>query len=664
VLAQLELTFTDGTRQVIATEPGWRIAESPIRESQIRVGEIYDARLEQVGWDTAQFDDTHWRDAEVAPPPSCQLVAQVSPPIRAVQILKPIAITQPRPNIYVFDFGQCFAGWCRLHAKGTLGSRIELRFAELVLPSGAINQDRIDIGEPKQDVFILRGDAAGETFEPLFTYRGFRYVEVSGLTTEPTLESLEGVFAHSDLKMTGQLRIDSPLIQKIWSNTVQTQRSNFTGIPTDCPSREQRGWTAEANVFWDAAAFNMDVAAFTTRQMGNVIDEQAANGAFHGVLGPRHGNSLSLVSGGPVLADGAIVLPWTVWRRYGDLEIIEQNWDAMNRHLQFVLTHNSDHLWRKERGFGGMIGEWLALATAEQREFSVDPGPETSMDLIATACWARSTDLLAQMSRAIGRTQDAVRLRALFESIRRAFNEAFVKSDGTVGTGTQTSYIIALGFGMLPLDKRRNAAELLAADVRRRGVSLTTGAHFTAYSLDVLAEAGFADLSYGLLLRTDFPSWGDMIGRGATTIWESWNGVGRDFGHIHKYSQNHFALGAVCGFLFRRIAGIDAAEPGFESIVVRPVFDPRVKRGGGDYDSVMGRISTDWDQSAEGGFTLGVTIPANTSARIHLPAQRNSRIEEGGREISRHSDIVMVNRLDHEAVIDVASGIYHFLVRG
>ena len=658
-LAQLELTFMDGSRQVIASGPEWRTMESPIQVSEIRVGEIYDARLEQPGWDTAESDDSHWQPAEVAEIPSCRPIAQISPPIRVTETIKPRSITQPKPGVYVFDFGQNFAGWSRLHVKGDRGTSIELKYAELLAPSGEVDQPLSNIGAPKRDVYILRGDVSGETFEPHFTYRGFRYVQLHAVPSVPTYE-LEGLFVHSDLDMTSQLRIDDPRIQQIWRNTVRSQRSNFVGIPTDCPSREQRGFMGDAGFFWDAAAFNMDVCAFTSRQMDNVVDDQSADGAFP-QLAPaslRERMSSYYTNGtAPAWGEGGIILPWTAWRRYGDLDLIERLWRPMNRHLQFILDNNPDYVWRNKRGLD--FGDWLAVG-----QVSFDSNLTTPKDLIGTAYWAHSADLLAQMGHALGRTDEAHRLRTLFNRVRHAFNETFVRPDGVVGNGSQTSYVLALQFRLLPESTRKAAVARLATDIRRRGVSLTTGMVGTPFILDVLADSGLADLAYGLLLKSDYPSWGYMIRNGATTMWENWSGELQDDKTVTKLSRNHYALGAICGFLFRRVAGIDTAEPGFETIAVRPVLDARVKRGGGHYDSIMGRISTDWAQLSEGRLTLEVTIPPNAQAHIHLPAQRHSRIEEGGVEVLRRTDMRITARLDHEVVIDVGAGTYQFLVTG
>jgi alpha-L-rhamnosidase len=658
VLAQLELSFVDGSQEVIATGPGWRTAESPIRASEIRVGEVYDARLEQRGWDTSTFDDAQWQEAEAAPKPACLLRAQTSPPIRVMDRLTARAISQPNPVTYVFDFGQNLAGWCRLHVTGNRGTRVELRFAELLTASGEVEFCyNVDMGEPKRDVFILRGDASGETFEPRFTYRGFRYVQVAGLPEVPQLDSLEAVVIRSDLDITGRLRIGDPLIEALWDITLRTQCCNFAGIPTDCPSREQRGWMNDVGHFWDAASFNMDIGAFSSRQMENAVDGQLPDGAFP-MFAPWPPKLASIISGPPGWGDGGIILPWVVWQRYGDTSIIERNWDAMNCYVRFILNNNPNYLWRNKRG--GDFGDWLAT---DQVTFDPESARTTPKELIGTAYWARSADLLSQMALAIGRSDDSARLRTMFDRVCQAFVEAYVTPEGVVGDGSQTCYVLALQFGLLPASIRKAAAERLAADIRARGVALTTGFLGTPFILDVLANAGFTDLAYGLLLRTDYPSWGYMLRQGATTLWESWSGEIEWENKKCKISHNHFALGGICGFLFRRIAGIDAGAAGFETIIVRPVLDARVRRAGADYESIMGKISTDWIQGLDGGFELVVVVPANTSARIYLPAGPESRIEESRQEISRRTEITVVSRLDQEAVIEVGSGRYRFCVR-
>jgi alpha-L-rhamnosidase len=651
VLAQLELTFADGSRRTINSGPEWSLAESPIRRSQMKVGEVCDARLDQLVWNPA----------EPGHRPPCRLTAQISPPIRVTQSLMLRAITQPQPGVYVVDFGQNFAGWCRLKAQGPRGTRIELRFAELLKPSGEVDQPYMNIGLPKVDVFILNGDPVGETFEPHFCCRGFRYVQLTGLRTAPTADTLQGIVVHSDYVPTGYLRAGDPLIEQIWQNILWTQRSNLVGAVTDCCSREQRSHQATSALIWDDATFNWDLAAYTARYLTNVRDDQDADGSLpHVAPEPRNNNALFLPPAWPAIKDALIILPWTAWQRYGDTAVIRQNWDAMNRYMDWVLAEHPDGIWRMVTPFPG---DWLSLDELKANSTV----PAAPVDLTGTARWAHSLSMLADMADAIGLAADSKRLHATFDRVRQAFNAAFVKADGTVGNGAQTNYVLALKFNLLPEGTKQAAAAKLAADVRSRGVSLTTGTEGTRFILDVLTDAGFPDLAYGLLLRTEFPSWGDEIRNGATTIWESWSGgqewIDPDTKEIKRIqlARNHAELATISGWLFRHIPGIDAATPGFETIVIRPVLDPRVKRGGGDFDSVMGRISTDWELRPDGRFSLDVRIPANTAARIHLPAKHGATIKEGRKEFQRR-DMRIVEHHEDEAVIEVGSGTYRFVI--
>ena len=645
-LAQLELTFADGTRQTIATGPGWTTSPAAVVTSEIYDGEHYDARREQPGWANVGFDDRGWQPARNAETPAAKLVAEVVPAIRCERVLTAQSVKAVAPGIFVFDFGQNFAGLPRLSVKGAAGTRIELRFAEILKSDGFADQSNLRLARAC-DVYVLRGDAGGETFVPHFTYHGFRYVELRGYPGTPSLSDLQALVVHSDLAFTGSLAIDNALISRLWHNSVWSQRSNFMGIPTDCPQRDERfGWMGDANVFWDAAAFNMDVAAFTRSFARVMRDAQAASGAFAD-FSPAP-NRPSGEEAAPGWADAGICLPWTSWQRYGDTAIIDAHWEAMARYIAFVAAKNPDYVWRQARGAD--FGDWLALDAKE-------PGdPTTPKDLVATAVWAHSVDCMAQMAEATGRGDQARMYRAVWRSIAQAFVANFVRADGSVGNGSQTGYILALRYGLVPASLRTRAAAALVTDIKRRGTLLSTGFLGTPNSLDALADAGYGSLVYDLLLRSDFPSWGYMVKHGATTIWERWNG---DTGDVAMNSYNHYALGAVCGFVFRRIAGIAPLEAGFRRSLIRPLIDRRVRHAGATYQSAMGTISTDWRWEAEGRLRLAVAIPANTSARVHLPAGAGAPLREGGRALPREG-VHLVSRSNTEAVFDIVSGAYVF----
>ncbi|HEY8604459.1 alpha-L-rhamnosidase [Tsuneonella suprasediminis] len=604
--AILYVEFSDGRRQKIATGPGWRSAVAPVLVSEIYDGETRDARLEQPGWDRPEFDDASWVEALVGEAPEARLEAQTAPVLRRMDNLRPIAISQPVAGRYVLDFGQNFSGWVRLSAVGPAGTQITMRFAELLNADGTVDQSNLRLARAT-DRFILAGDGQ-ETFEPSFSYHGFRYVEIEGYPGDLTAEDAEGVVVYSACRETGTMTFhDAPLLQQIWNNALWSQRSNFFSVPTDCPQRDERmGWMGDIQVFLDAAAFNMEVDPFIRRFLMEARAVQREDGAYPIVV-PQPQSFPDVATAG--WSEAGIILPWQLWQRYGDTAVIEENWDAMLRWMDHLEQHNPDLVWRHERGLD--LGDWLSVD-------AIKPDDETTpRALCATAYWAWSAELMAQMARGSGREHAAGRFSSLREGIGAAYVREFVAADGTCGNGSQTSQVLSLAFGLVPVGLRQQAADILSADIHRRGMKLSTGFLGTPYLLDVLADAGHMEDVSGLLLQTGYPSWGYMPTNGATTVWERWNG---DTGDLSMNSYNHYAFGAVVGFFYRRLAGIAPAVPGFRRIAVRPLWLPDVGRVSARYDSVMGVIETATDGDASGLTALSLTVPANTVAEVQLPA--------------------------------------------
>lgn len=650
--AQLEIRYSDGRTQVVHGDEHWAIARAPITACGIYDGETYDARLELPGWSAPGFSEgPEWQRAAIAEPPSltCQLTGAVVPPIRRTAVLAPRSINRVGAGRIVVDFGQNFAGWVRLQVSGPAGQQVVMRFAELLNDDGSIDQSNLR-GALATDTYILRGDAGGETYEPRFTYHGFRYVEISGLKRELDPKDISGVVIHSDLAETGSLTLASYIPQRLWQNGLWSQRSNFVGIPTDCPQRDERlGWMGDAHVFWDAAAYNMDVAAFTNRFMTDVADAQHADGGYSDIAPDPSLGKMPATGSSPGWADAGIILPWTVWWRYGDTAIVDQHWRSMSRFMDSIRVGNSDLIWR--RGRGSDYADWLALDAKQ-------PGdPTTPKDLVATAMWKAAADAMADMAQATGRSQEASAYRALSQGITRAFAGAFVASDGTIGNGSQTGYILALHFQLISGQPQAAARRNLVEDIRRRGTLLSTGFLGTPYSLDALADAGESRLLYDLLLREQFPSWGYMIAKQATTIWERWNG---DAGDRSMNSFNHYALGAVGGFLWRRIAGIDATAPGFARFRFDPIYDSRLRRGGGRYQSRAGLITTQWEFDDERNYRLSISVPANTQAEVILPTRAAGDIRMNGRAFPQG---LAETKAGRRLSLSVSSGEHAFDVR-
>lgn len=642
--AQLRLDYADGSSDWVTTGDDWRIATSQIVTSEIYDGEMVDARLETPGWDLPGFDASGWARARAGSAPAGRVTAQTSPALERTQTRRAATVSEPVPGRYIFDFEQNFSGWVRIAARGAAGTTITARFAELLHADGTTDLSNLRLAKAT-DTFILAGQGV-ETFEPHFTYHGFRFVEIEGYPGVPTLDDVQGIVVHSACRETGTMDFpDAPLLQAIWQNALWSQRSNFFGVPTDCPQRDERmGWMGDIQVFLDAAAFNMDVDPFLRRFLLEARAAQRPDGAYPIVV-PQPLSFPDVVTAG--WSEAGIILPWQLWQRYGDTAVIDENWAAMEGWMAYVARNNPDHIWRNDRGLD--LGDWLSVD-------AIKPDDETTpRALCATAYWAWSAELMAAMAHATGRPADAVRYRSLHAAIRQAFIDEFVASDGTAGNGSQTSQVLALYMGLVPPERRAAAAQVLAAEIRGRGMRLSTGFLGTPYLLDVLADAGLWDEVSGLLLQTAYPSWGYMPRMGATTMWERWNG---DVGDIAMNSYNHYAFGAVVGFFYRRLAGIAPAAPGFSRIAVRPVWLPAVGRVSAQYDSIVGLIATSTEGDAGGLTSLCLTTPCNTIAEIELPARGPWR--EGRTALEDHPDIRNLRREGDLVRFEVGSGAYRF----
>jgi len=611
--ARLNVALANGQPFEMGTDLNWHSTTAPVLFREIYHGETHDARLEQIAWSAPGFDDSQWEAVWAAPVPPCALNLQESPPIRATQVLQAQRITRLQNGDHVLDFGQNFAGWCRIGVRGEAGRTVTLRFAELLMDDGSVDMRNLRAARCT-DRYTLRGDPNGETWEPRFTYHGFRYVQVSGWPGELMPGDVQGVVAHTDLPITGQLRSSQPIVQGLWHNALWSQRSNFFGMPTDCPQRDERlGWTGDAQIFWPTAAYNMDVRGFTRRFLADLRASQQPGGAYMDTNPPA-----LPAAGAPGWSDAGVVLPHTVWQHYGETALVDEHWHSMERWMAWIAEPNAEGLWRHRRDVD--FGDWLSLDAKTLMD-------ETTPKLLtATACWGRMLGLMRDMALATGRSERAAHYAQSHSRVLAAFNAEFVKANGEVGNGSHTGYILSLAFGLLPPALRLSAADHLAAAIRARGTLLTTGFLGTPFSLDVLADHGHAELAVDLLLRTEFPSWGYMVAKGATTIWERWNG---DTGDVAMNSYNHYALGAVTGFLYRRVAGIAAGSPGFGHLMCRPLMDARLQGGSAHHDTAQGRVETRWGVAEDGRCWFELTLPPGLRATVLVPGQAAVQKIEG-----------------------------------
>ncbi|MGC4107666.1 MAG: glycoside hydrolase family 78 protein [Thermomicrobiales bacterium] len=646
LLAQLEIDLADGTRQTIATNADWRVSTGPLRYSDFLMGEYHDARLDASGWDAPGFDDAGWAKPQVQNRSAVPLVGDTSEPVRALDEITPIARTQPEPGTWIFDLGQNIAGWVRLTASGPAGTTIRMRFAEILNPDGTLYVTNLRSARAT-DTFILRGEGE-ETFEPHFSWHGFRYVEVTGYPGEPDLSAITGVFVGSDTRPVGAFTCSDDLVNQLQRNIVWGQRGNFLSIPTDCPQRDERlGWLGDAQVFVGTAVGNMDVAAFFTKWMQDVVDAQSEAGAFSDVA-PR---LVDLSDAAPAWGDCGIIVPWTIWKTYGDTGIIARHWLAMERWMDWLVGNNPNLLWQNKRN--NDFGDWLSIAAVTDKE------------LIGTAYMAYDAHLMAEMADAIGREHESGRYRRLHEDIAAAFCAAYLAEDGTLRGNTQTAYVLALHFHLLPVAARPAAAKRLVDDIVAKGDHLSTGFVGVSYLCHVLTEHGYPEVAYRLLHQTTFPGWKYSILHGATTIWERWDGWTEDKGFQDPgmNSFNHYSLGSIGEWLRRRVAGIDNApgETGYRRIRIAPVLDDSLTWADGSFESIRGTIRSRWERTADG-LSLTVTIPTNASAEIMLPGAMLAAVSEGGIPVAEADGVTAAWEEDGGVLVTVGSGDYTFVV--
>jgi alpha-L-rhamnosidase len=638
LLAQLEIQYSDGSRDTIASDGSWKAEASPILHSEIYSGELYDARDEIANWNQASFNDPRWQSASIAPASTAPVVAQPDAPVRVVQILTATSVT-PVKDAYIFDMGQNMVGWARLKVSGAAGTRVKLRFAERLNPDGSIYTENLRNADAS-DTYVLRGGGE-ESFAPEFTFHGFRYVEVTGFPGAPTVSNISGEVVSSVAgDPSARLATASDLVNRMWSIGIWGQRGNFVSIPTDCPQRDERlGWMGDAGVFWRTGSYNFDIDAFSHKFMHDVTDGQTAEGDFTNVAP----DSLRPFGseGAPGWADAGVIIPWTTWMQYGDRSIIDRNWDAMQRFTEFIAKVNPDYI--RKNGVGPNYADWLA------------PDDRTDKDLLATAYWALVAQMMEQMANAIGKHDDARRYADVIGKIRNAFQKAYIKDDGVVGTGTQTSYVVALYTKLAPESLEPALVNNLVKDIESRNWHLSTGFLGTPFLLFTLADHERVDVAYRLLLNDTYPSWGYMVSKGATTWWERWNG---DTGDPAMNSYNHYAFGSVLAWVYRYVAGIDTADdsPGFHHIVIHPHLDSSMSHASGEYNSVYGKITTDWTSDPGKSVSLKLTIPANNSATIYLPAIPNTQIWESGAPVHARQE-------NGSNVVETGSGSYLFEVR-
>ncbi|HEX7189021.1 MAG TPA: family 78 glycoside hydrolase catalytic domain, partial [Actinomycetes bacterium] len=646
VVAQLRVKYADGSVQVVGTDGTWRTTPGATTSADLLDGEAYDARrAAAIGdWSQPGYTAGSWKAVDVLPSATNLLEPQDDQPVRVTQELDSEPLPSPDADTHLYDLGQNMVGHARVTLTGSPGQTVRLRFAEVLNRDGSIYTANLR-GARATDYYTFATNQP-ETYEPSFTFHGFRYVEITGLDSAPAADAVTGVVLGTDGDLVSDLQTSSRLVNQLHSNIVWGQRGNFLSVPTDTPARDERmGWTGDINVFSRTAVYNMDSRAFLNKWMQDLRDTQRADGAYPGVA-PVIPGRFDGGYGPAGWADAGVHVPWTVWQAYDDTRIIRDNYEAMKKFVGYLEGTSTNGI----RNVGG-YNDWLNLD---------DPTP---VDVIDTAFVAKSTRELSQMAAAIGNEADAETYRDRFEAIREAYQDAFISADGTVKGDSQTGYILTITNDLVPDGMKAALAQQFVQTIERRGWHLSTGFLGVDGLLPALSAVDRTDVAYRLLQNEDYPSWGYEIGKGATTIWERWNSIMPDgsFGPIEMNSFNHYAYGAVGEWMYRTMAGVSAQEPGYKQILIAPEPGQGIDSSAFSHETPYGTVRSSWTAGAEG-LKLDVTVPGNTTATVRIPAPSRWAVVEGGRPAASADGVRFVRMDGDVAVLEVGSGSYSFAI--
>ncbi|MEX1031542.1 MAG: family 78 glycoside hydrolase catalytic domain [Paenibacillaceae bacterium] len=651
-LMQMIICYEDGSEEIIKTDSSWQSSLGPIRYSELYHGEHYDARLEQAGWSTNIFDATEWQAVEVIEHTKDIIIAQENQPTRIVEEINPFELIHTPAGEVVIDMGQNMVGWMRFSVEATAGTRIVLQHAEVLDKEG--NFYTANLRSAKQTIeFISKGNGM-ESFEPSFSFQGFRYVKVEGYPGTLKLDQFIGKVIHTDMEPTGSFECSNPMINQLQHNIIWGQKGNFLDVPTDCPQRDERlGWTGDAQVFMKTAAFNYNVAPFFEKWLKDLSADQLKNGAVPFVVPHALGdNEFSSAAWG----DAAVICPWNIYLAYGDKRILETQYDSMKAWVEYIREQgDNEYLWNT----GFHFGDWLGLDAKENSYKGSTPE-----DLIATAFFAYSTSLLRKIAAVLGKQEDVGKYANLLEGIIMNFNLEFITPNGRMVAPTQTGHVLALMFDLVDQATRQRLAGTLAQYVKENKYHLTTGFVGTPYLCHVLSSNGYHDVAVKLVQQEEYPSWLYSVSQGATTIWEHWDGIKPDgsFWSEDMNSFNHYAYGAIGDWLYQEVAGLNTDEehPGYKHMIIKPNIESGLTHAVTTHESMYGMILSGWSISENGQVKVTVTIPPNTTATVKLPAASLEKVRESGNLLAAAIGVEHYEQANGLVCLHVGSGKYQF----
>lgn len=656
LLLQVDITYTDGSVDHVVTDGSWKTSTGAITSSEIYDGETIDARLDKPAFATVGYDDSQWGGVTVDEAIGYNtLVATYNEPVRKHETFKAIHIFKTPLGEQVVDFGQNLVGWVIIKAKGNAGDKIKVWHAEVLDKLGNFYTTNLRAAKA-EDEYILKGGVE-ETFQPHFTFHGFRYIKIEGYPGELNPDDFTAVALYSDMKPTGSFTSSDALINQLQHNIQWGQKGNFLDVPTDCPQRDERlGWTGDAQVFSRTATFNMNVNNFFAKWLQDVAADQNEAGSVPFVV-PNVLGAGAVGSTG--WADVSTIIPWNMYLAYGDKRIVENQYASMKAWVGYMQSKTKNDLWNT----GFHFGDWLFYRPEDDND---GRAAVTNKYLIAQCFYAHSTQLLINAASVLGKTDDVATYTQLLQKIKTAFLNEYATPNGGLVSGTQTAYVLALNFDMFPENLRAQAAARLAENVESYDNHLTTGFLGTPYLCHVLTRFGYTNIAYKLLLQQTYPSWLYPVKMGATTIWERWDGIKPDssFETPSMNSFNHYSYGAIGDWMYRAVVGIDtyADGVGYKHIKVMPHIGEGLTTAAATLQTYYGVLSSGW-KVENGSISLDVEIPANTTANIYVPAKTAEGVTEGGVALSSVKDIQVTGVEDGYVVVKVGSGKFHFEVR-
>lgn len=617
---RLVVQYADGSKETFTTDESWRGSYSPILNAQLYDGESYDASLEQDGWNQVGFDDKTWRKATRTACTAKYIEAQEGSPVTLHEVISPTLAFTTQKSERVIDFGQNMSALPEIRGQGKAGETIVLRCFEVLDKDGNVYTENIRRAE-QRITYVLKDDKPF-VYRPHFTFFGFRFIHVESFAGRADLDNFKAYVIHSDMQPTGRFSCSNPDLNQLQHNILWGLKSNFVDVPTDCPQRDERlGWTGDAQIFCQTASYNVNTYTFFKKWLRDLALDQTKEGGVPHVVPDvlyKYPFDNWLLNKGThsatAWADAAIINPWVLYLTFGDTAILETQYESMKGWIDFMQTHAIDNVWNYKLQFG----DWVALDAEEGSYFGATPN-----ELTCTAYYAYSTHLFVKIAGILGKDEVAKQYEALHKQIVKTFQKTFFTEDGTMTAQTQTAHILALHFNLAPQQFIGKTVENLKKLLAEHDGHLVTGFVGTPYFCHALSSHGCLDEAYALLLKDDFPSWLYQVKKGATTVWEHWDGIKPDgsMWSPNMNSFNHYAYGAIGEWLYRVVGGLDIDEkaPGYKHAIIAPRIGGNLGWVEAAYQSVYGEVGVRWQRDDKThAVTLRVTIPANTTASIRL----------------------------------------------